>query len=225
MGGVALFSAAGDAAHHRPGGLTGIVVGLGLATAGVGAIIWVFRGHKRVAADELQELRARGLDDGLPMGAFRQDQRVGLEASDTWLVVGVLMSVIGLVFAVAGGADPRVGWRFALAFSMVGFLPAALFFRLGTGTRYWLTPEGVARRGKLQASVHYADVQRIVPLYRNSPMATPEGADAFELQVAQARNRRWGGTDFTIRLVLVEIGGADLLSLLDERVRSARGNE
>jgi hypothetical protein len=56
-------------------------------------------------------------------------------------------------------------------------------------------------------------------------MATPEGADAFELQVAQARNRRWGGTDFTIRLVLVEIGGADLLSLLDERVRSARGNE
>ena len=202
----------------------GVVVGLVLAIAGIGAFTWAIRAHKRVATDELQDLRARGLDDGLPMGAFRRDQRVGLESSDTWLVVGVLMAGIGLVFAVAGAADPRVGWRFALAFSMVGFLPAALFFRLGTGTRYWLTPDGVARRGSQQASVHYADVERIVPLYRNSPVATPERADALELQVAKARQARWGRTGFTIKLVLVEIGGADLLPMLEERVRFARGD-
>lgn len=184
----------------------------------------MLRSHKRVAADELHELRARGMDDGLPLGAYRDGQRVGLEASDTWLVVGVVMAVVGTVFAVAGAADPRVGWRFGLAFSMVGFLPAVLFFWLGTGTRYWLTPDGVATRGRRQASVRYADVERIVPLHRNSPIATPEAADAFELQVAHSRNRRWMGTEFTIRLMLVEVGGAELLPLLNEGVRSARGD-
>jgi hypothetical protein len=47
----------------------GVVVGLVLAIAGIGALTWAIRAHERVATDELQDLRARGLDDGLPIGA------------------------------------------------------------------------------------------------------------------------------------------------------------
>lgn len=107
---------------------------------------------------------------------------------------------------------------------MVGFLPAALCFRLGTGTKYWLTPDGVARRDGLQVAVRYVDVERIVPLRNGDPVPTLMGADALELQVAKSRRRLWGGSGFTIKLVLVEVGGADLLAMLEARVRSARSS-
>lgn len=173
IGILTLVSVAGDAAQNRAGGLTGIVVGLVLTAAGICAATWAIRAHHRVAVAELQDLRARGLDDGLPMGAFRRDQRVGLDASDTWLVLGALTAGVGVMFAMAGATDPQVGWRFGVAFSLVGFLPAALCFRLGTGTKYWLTPDGVAKRDGLEVAVRYADVERIVPLHNGDPVPTP----------------------------------------------------
>ncbi len=224
LGGAAAFFGASDAVHHRSGGMVGVVVGLVLVVSGVGLATWALRAVPGVADAEWRELRARGGDDGLPLGAFRQDQGVGLEASDRLLVVGVVTAGIGLVFLVSGLTDPQVGWRFGLGFSMVGFVPAALFFRLGTGVRYWLTPEGVARRDTLQPVVHWADVERIVPMSRGIPVATSDYADAFELSVRspeQAQPRRWLATGFTIKLLLVEISRDDLLPLLLERVHSA----
>lgn len=224
LGAAAAFFGAGDAVHHRPGGMLGVVVGLMLVASGVGVATWAFRAAAGVAEAEWRELRARGGDDGLPLGAFRQDQRVGLEASDRLLIVGVVTAGIGLVFLVSGLTDPQVGWRFGLGFSLVGFVPAALSFRLGTGVRYWLTPDGVARRDGLRPAVHWVDVERIVPMRRGIPVATSDYADAFELEVRspeQARPRRWPATAFTLKLLLVEIRRDDLLPLLRERVTSA----
>ena len=227
LGGAAAVSGVGDAVHDRPGGMVGVVVGLMIVVAGIGIVTWVLRAVTRVTKAEWQELRARGGDDGLPFGAFRQDQRVGLEASDRLLMFAVVTAGIGSVFLVSGVIDPQVGWRFGLGFSLVGFVPAALFLRLGTGVKYWLTPEGVARRRRLQSAVHWADVKRIVPMRRGIPVATSDYADALELEVRSpehAQSRKVLATDFTIKLLLVEIGRDELLALLRERVHSAHDN-
>jgi len=227
LGGAAAFFAAGDAAHHRPGGMVGVLTGVVLVAAGAGVMTWALRAFTGVAESEWQELRARGGDDGLPLGAFRQGQRVGLEASDGLLIFGVVSAGIGVLFLVSGITDSHVGWRFGLGFSLIGFVPAALFFRLGTGVKYWLTPEGVAKRARLQPSVYWDDVERIVPVNRGIPVAASDYMDALELEVRdpkQAQRRRWLATDFTIKLSLVEIKRDDLLHLLRERVPSAHYN-
>lgn len=138
------------------------------------------------------------------------------------MALGVLTAGCGLVFAVAGAADPEVGWRFGMMFSLVGFVPAALCARLGTGTKYWLTPDGVARRSGRQIAVRCADVERIVPLHNGDPTPMLAAANALELQVAEPRRRPFGGSGFTIKLMLVEVDGADLMPILEQKVRSAR---
>lgn len=132
---------------------------------------------------------------------------MGLEASDGLLIFGVVNAGIGVLFLVSGITDSHVGWRFGLGFSLIGFVPAALFFRLGTGVKYWLTPEGVAKRARLQPSVYWDDVERIVPVNRGIPVAASDYMDALELEVRdpkQAQRRRRLATDFTIKLSLVE---------------------
>ena len=222
LGGTAAFFGARDALHQHPGGVVGVVVGLALVVAGIAVVTWMLRAADDVAAADWRELRARGGDDGLPRGAFRQDQCVGLEASDRWLIIGVVAAGAGLLFLVSGLADPLVGWRFGLGFSLVGFVPAALFFRLGTGVTYWLTPEGVAKRGKVRPAVRWTDVERVVPMSGATPVAAGGYADAFELQVGsseQAGPGRWlRGGGFIIKLTLVEIARPDLLRLLGERI-------
>jgi hypothetical protein len=217
-----MFGAAGDAWHHRPGGLVGVAFGVVLALAGLVCVSWALRAADRVGTDELETLRARGVDDGLPRGTFREDQRVGLEASDGLLVLAAVMAIVGVIFAVGGGIDPQVGWGVGLTVSLIGFVPAALCVRGGIGTKYWLTPEGVARRGRLQPDVKYADVERVVPLYRGSPVDSAAGAHALELQVPTSVRPGGSGRDFTIKLGLLEVGGPDLLTLLEERIRAAR---
>jgi hypothetical protein len=86
------------------------------------------------------------------------------------------------------------------------------------------TPDGVTRRSGVLPAVRWVEVDRLVPLSRGVPVARTDHADAFELQVArpkQAGLRRWLGTDFTIKLLLVEISRDDLLPLLQERMRLA----
>lgn len=143
MGGIAsslpwasaAISAVLDAVDHRPGGMIGVVVGLALLATGLSGVIFVARSGARVAALEREELRNAGLDDGLPKGAFVQGQRVGLEASDKWMVAGALGVGAGLLFAVSGALDPQVGWKVGVAFACVGFLPAAFFMWIGPGTK------------------------------------------------------------------------------------------
>ena len=134
-----------------------------------------------------------------------------------------MSAAIGVLFLVSGITDPHVDWRFGLDFSLVGFVPAALFLRLGTGVTYWLTPDGVARRDPLQPSVYGDDVERIVATNRGLPVATTDRMDAFELEARhprQAPPRRWLTTAFTVKLLLVETARDDLLRLLRERVSS-----
>jgi len=221
IGGASVFSAVGDAVHHRPGGIVGVIVGLALAAFGIGGATWAIGSGGRVAAAERQELRERRLDDGLPIGAFLQGQRLGLEASDQFWVIGTLLMGAGLLFLVAGATDPQVGWKFGIAFGSVGFVPAALSFRLATGTRLWLTPDGIERSRWPRKSARWVDVQRIVPLVSGSPSSGIDAANAIELQMSPSA-RGWarlsGINNFTIRCQMLEISARDLLPLIQERM-------
>lgn len=202
LGGTVLLSAVHDVALRRSGGWPGVVVALVLVSAGIGVGLWVIRARGRSAASDAEELRAAGADDGLPMGAFRQGQRVGLEAADLWFVWGALTLGVGLLFAVAGATDAQVGWRFGLAFSSVGFVPAAMCFWVGTGTKYWLTRDGIETSRWPRRFMRWADVVRVVPLRHGSPAVHFERPDAIELQTAkpvQGAARWWRSTDFRSR--------------------------
>jgi hypothetical protein len=221
FGGATAFAAVGDAVHHRSGGMVGVIVALALLAAGVCTVTWAFRAWGRVASEEREQLRSRGLDDGLPMGAFLHGRRVGLEASDHWLVLGTVLAGMSLLVSVAGGTDPQVGWRFGIAFGMVGFLPAAVCLRLGVGTRLWLTPEGVERSRWPRRTVRWSEVNRVVPLEHGNPTAGFDAADGIELQlppVSRGWRRLWGVNDFTIRCQFLEISANDLLPLIQERL-------
>jgi hypothetical protein len=225
IGGASVLSAWGDAFHHRPGGVVGVLVGLVLVASGIGGATWSIRAGGRVAAGERQELHARGLDDGLPMGAFVEGQRTGLEAPDLFWVLGTLLLGFGVLFSVAGATDPQVGWKVGIAFGSVGFLPAALFFRLGTGTTLWLTSEGIERSRWPRRSVRWVDVKRIVPLLSGKPISGFDTADAIELQLSPA-TQGWshfsGVNDFTIRCQLLEISARELFPLIQEKLDPRR---
>jgi hypothetical protein len=196
-----------------------------LFALGTCAGTWAIRASRQAAAADRQELGARGLDDGLPMGAFMQDQRIGLEAADSWLVWGTITVAIGVIFAAAGATDSEVGWRFGRAFALVGFVPAAVCFRVGTGTKYWLSSEGIETNRWPRRFVLWADVQRIVPLWRGRPVVGDQRADAIELQTAKRVRgalRWWPGTDLSIKILLVEISRHDLSTMIHQRVRAAR---
>ena len=225
LGGVAIFSAGADAFAHRPGGWQGVGVGLVLLAAGISAGTWAVRSSTRATAHDRHELREAGLDDGLPMGAYMQGQQIGLEAADLWLVWGTLAMGVGLLFGVAGVTDPQVGWKFGLAFSSVGFVPAALCFRAGTGTKYWLTSDGIETCRWLRRSVRWADAERIVLVKQGIPTQNASRMDAIELQTSKpvrGTPRWWPGTDLSIKAVLVEVGRHDLLAMIRERVELAR---
>lgn len=169
LGGTLLLSAVHDVALRRSGGWPGIVVALVLVSAGIGVGLWVIRARGRSAASDAEELRVTGVDDRLPMGAFSQGRRVGLEAADLWFVWGTLTLGVGLLFAVAGATDPQVGWRFGPAFSSAAFVPAAMCFWLGSGTNYWLTRDGIETSRWPRRFMRWADVVRVVPLRHGSP--------------------------------------------------------
>jgi hypothetical protein len=227
LGGVAGVSATGDALHHRPGGVPGIAIGAVLAATGLVAAIWALRHHDRVETDERDRLKALGLDDGLPMGAFRDQQEIGLEPADYLLLGATFLVGVAIAFVAAGLTEPAVGWRFGLAFALlVGAIPAVALLRLGTGIRLWLTPEGIERRRWPARSVRWADVTRLVPLYRGTPEQRSSAmTDAIELQTAVSSSGRvssWHRREFTITLLPLELSATELVPLLEASLSSAR---
>jgi hypothetical protein len=227
LGGTVAVSGADDGIHHRSGGWVGLGVGVMLLVSGAAALMWVLRTYAGTAVTDWEELRVEGDDDGLPLGAFRQGQRVGLEASDQLLILAALSVGLAVVILACGLSDPDVGSRFALGFSLFWLVPGALLGRLGTGVAYWLDPDGVVRRNRSRVAVRWVDVERIVPMRQGSPASNIGIADAFELHVRTREHpkpSRWLKPDFTLYLRLVETSRHDLWRLLDDRVRSARAD-
>jgi hypothetical protein len=73
--------------------------------------------------------------------------------------------------------------------------------------------------------VRWADVERIVPVRQGGSALDAESLDAIELQTAKSVQRSprwWLGTDLSIKVVLVEVGRHDLLTMIRERVQLAR---
>jgi hypothetical protein len=220
IGGASGVLAAGDAFHHRPGGVPGMAIGAVLVVAGLGTAIWALPRYDRVEADDRQRLKALGLDDGLPMGAFRDHQDIGLEPADYLLMGASVFAGVAVVLAATSLTETPVGWQYGLGFALlVGIVPASVCMRLGTGTRLWLTPEGIERRRWPMRSVRWADVTRLVPLYRGIPEPRISVAtDAIELQTAAPSGgwlNSWGGRPFTIRVLPLELSATELVPLLE----------
>ncbi|WP_193611664.1 hypothetical protein [Nocardioides lijunqiniae] len=223
--GASVVSAAAPEALH--GVLAGWLVGaVGLVLVALGAAVGVraWRGSEAAIVFDRRNLQTNGLDDGLPRGVFREQQRVGLEASDGWLWWGTVAVVLGLLLGAAGVAVGRQdGQPWGVAWSLLGLVPAALCFRAGTGTTYWLTPEGVETARWPRRSVRWADVQRVVRLDRGVPQPAPGAFNVVELQTSGPVGGapRWRGTDLLLRLALVEVDPDELLEMVQERVRDA----
>jgi hypothetical protein len=228
-GAACVIFGAADAIAHRPGGLVGVIVGLTIIAAAVVTIVSVTRRHQHTADLEWQELRARGDDDGLPLGVFREDERVGLEASDLWHAPAAMISAIGLLLLtiiVITEPPARAPWWFGVLLSLSLFGVAALFVRQATGVAYWLTPEGITRRNKRRHAVHWKDIGQVVPMLHGRPVprSSPGSADAFALQASEApsspaRRRGWGTKGFMVNLTRVEVDKYELLTMLRERIR------
>jgi hypothetical protein len=223
--GCGIFGAV-DAIAHRPGGLVGVLVGLAITAAAIVTLVRVSRRYRQTVDLEWQELRARGEDDGLPMGVFREGQRVGLEASDLWQVVATLMGAFGLLFVFLAITESPEQWWVGVSISLLFFGVAALFVRRATGVHYWLTPEGISRRNKRHHAVQWSGIGRVVPMLSGAtiPMSSAGVADAFVLQTLEtanspARRWRWRAGGFTLHVAFVEVGGQELMKMIHERIR------
>jgi hypothetical protein len=128
------------------------------------------------------------------------------------------------VIGAAAAAAPDSDWWWGPVLSSVGLAPAVLCLRAATGTKYWLTPEGVETARWPRRSVRWADVERVVPLKGGVPEHPPADFDALELQTAAPvlGAPHWWGTDLVLRLALVEVDRKELRSMVHERVRAAR---
>lgn len=230
IGAVALFSAIPDALHHRAGGVAGVAMGLVPIAAGIGPVIWGIRNEERVRAGDTERTQAQGLDDGLPPGAFREQQDIGLEATDVLLVVALVFVGFGLVFTIAGATEPAVGLWIGLAFAFaVGLVPAAICIWLGTGTRLWLTPEGIERRRWPARFTRWSEIDRIVPVYRGHPQQKPNQlTQVLELRTRTSRPR-WSRylvpSGFPVRVGLLEVSPTDLVRMIEARIASADEGE
>ncbi|GAB3864354.1 hypothetical protein GCM10028801_33370 [Nocardioides maradonensis] len=181
-----------------------------LVVAGLGAAVWALRAVDRVHRHELAELTDRDGADGLPFGAFRRGDRIGLDASDVWLLLASILAVLGAFVLLTGLTDREMNRAAALLLPLVGFLPAAACAWCGSGTPYWLTEDRVIVRGPFRRHVRYDDVER----FRVS-------GTAIELQASVERPMRWGRLGLTMRLMLVAVDAPELLALLAERCPSA----
>jgi hypothetical protein len=220
--GLGLIAAAvPEALHRQPGGWLLLLGGLALVALGVGGAAHADRGSSAAEAGDRRELLAAEQADGLPMGAFLEDGRLGLEAADRWWTWGTVAVGLGLMVGGAAATAPDGEWWWGPVFSSVGLVPAVLCLRAGTGTKYWLTSEGIETARWPRRSVRWADVQRVVPLKGGVPEHPPHRFDAIELQTSGPVHGapRWWGTDLSLKLVLVEVGRDELLARVQERVR------
>ena len=194
---------------HDPSGWAGPSIG---APVGVAAWWLVRRG---ISVDDRAE--AAGTPDGLPYGAYRVGPEIGLEADDFYLGLGLGIVCVALVIGVTmrvGGSAPRDA---ALVAGLLGVwgLPA---LRVGSGTRYWVSPTEIRTARRPRRSVEWAVVTRVLWLYQGQPEHGPSAANAMELQTS----RPLGGwllphpRDFVIRSGTLEISGPELLEVLQE---------
>lgn len=206
----------GDSVGGPSGGWVRFAVCGVLVVVGLVPFIWGVRNEPRVKARELEELRLHGLDDGLPYGAYRDGQSVGLEAADLMLVFAACFAVMGLVVGVATFTDPKVAWGWAAGAVLVVLLPGVLLLRLGTGTRLWMTEEGIERRRWPAKSTRWSDVEQVV-------LTTVGTSDLIELRgrpESTGWRRHLPPPSFTIRCLPLEAESGDVLRLLRARVQS-----
>lgn len=216
LGVISTVQAAGDAMHHRPGGAEGVLICPMVVALGVAGVSWTRRTAKQAAADDRSDLDAQGLYDGLPMGVFIENGRMGLEASDFYLVGGAILLVVAAFLGVLGTTGPYGSWQGAAGISLVGVVPAVLFFRTGKGTKYWLTTERIEATSRSHRSVRWADVQRVVLLDRGLPTQDVGFAKAFELRTAEPQGgvRGWLSPDFVIPVQAVQVDATTLLAMI-----------
>jgi hypothetical protein len=225
IGGACVLFGALDVLARRPGGAYGVALGLPVIAGAVVAIVRALRNYDQVASSEWEKVRAHGRDDGLPLGAYRDSQGVSLEANDLWLLAGTLSTAIGFLFFFLALANYQETSNLVFLFTLVGFCPAALFFRRGSGVPYRLTNEGLVRRNRRVPAVRWDDVERIIPNTAGRPIpATSLGAaDCFELhKIVESRGRirsLWRGSrTVAVQVRMVEVDGPALFKLLQERM-------
>jgi hypothetical protein len=190
--------------------------------------VLAFRAARAGSADETSALTHRderrqelGLDDGLPWGAFRVGDRIGLEPMAPFLAFAAVVW-FGLVAALAAFAVTALGWWSLLVLAVFGGLPAALLFRVGSQTRVWLTPEGIERDHWPRRFMRWEDVATIVPLSHNTPVKVGY-ADMFSLRTSDyvGGMRPWEGHQFLVRNEVLQINPFDLYQLLLQHAPTA----
>lgn len=220
FGVLTLFSAGTSAVRHEAGGLPGLAIGAGLLLLGAIGAAWALKSADRAETADKRDLAQRGLDDSLPYGAFRDGDRVGLDAADSWLVMAVPLGVFGGVMLVAAATDPRVGWS-GVAVAALLFALMGLAIWLGSGTPYWLEPERLSSRGPFKRSIEWSAVERFRLSSSGSSVDSAHLAHEIELQSKPDQRASLRQQGVTVRMRLVELEATDLLRLLQERCPTA----
>ena len=220
LGVLTLFSAGKSVVHHEAGGLPRLAIGAGFLLAGVIAAAWALKSADRAEAADQLDLERLGLDDSLPYGAFRDGDRIGLDAADSWLVLAVPLAVFGGVMLVSAATDPWVGWS-GVAIAAVLFAITALAIWLGSGTPYWLEPHRLTCRGPFRRSIEWSQIERFRLASHGSGVDRADLADEIELQAKPDEPESLRRQGVTVRMRLVELDAPDLLRLLQERCPAA----
>lgn len=206
--------------HHEAGGLPGLAVGGALIIVGAIGLAWAVKSASRAEAADDLDLERAGLKDSLPYGAFRDGDRIGLDAADSWLVLAVPPAIFGVVFLVAAATDPWVGWS-GVAIAAFCFALAGLSVWLGSGTPYWLEPDCLTCRGPVRRSIRWSQVERLRLSSGGSSVDRADLAKDIELQAyigERASLRRHG---ITLRTRLIELDAPELVRLIQERCPGA----
>lgn len=215
------FSNASGFRDHPGAAIAGIAAGLGLAAAALAVFVWSDGASRRAATKDAAHLRARGLDDGLPMGAFRRGDRIGLEGADLWVLFGGLAALFGTFFLMDGLMEPEVGLDGAIPIPMFFFALAALCLRLGTGLRYWLGPDGLETARWPRRSIAWRDVVRVVPRRMSESLPSFERAYQIELQRVLPDGWSWRSPQFTVYSRFLETPPASIGKLIEGHVERA----
>lgn len=154
----------------------------------------------------------------MPLGAFQDGQRIGLEASDRCVMLAAVLAGFGVVFAVAGVADPQVGLRFAVP---------SLVLRPGCLVRLaWHGNSVLADAGRNDKARETAAGRSVG---RRRAERSPVSGDTRRSPRARRHTRLQrveppasGRTDVSIKLLLVEISRQDLLPIIQERISAAQ---
>lgn len=143
---------------------SGLALGLGAVTIGLGLVWWGRRTYAAALAADLSGAGGGRLPaDTLPMGAELQGGRIGLRTATSWTwMVGLLAALFaglgsGLVWDARGGTDSVIAGLGIMVFSAL----LTLLLLLVAGTVYWLDATGIARDRFPGTRVRWADVRSV----------------------------------------------------------------